>query len=453
MKTITVAAVMLCGALAGPGKAEVVPERIIRLAPRYHRVPEIKRAPRLQEAGPMADRVLSTSWVGTSGNGALATNWSNGIPDDHSLTASADTTITSVVFDRTSVVSITSGLGFIRAIGELTGTSNLADLDEVEIDGKTYIIQATLTDVDGNVQRGASLTATLANLFNAINLTGVPGTDYALAMTLHATFTALNSDATQLLVAFKDGGTTGNGKSLTETSAVASWGAGTSAGGLDSSSSTIKGDIYVDDYSGTVMSTSNRWSGTRVGDLFLDGTPTTLLHMILASESRVVVNSGNYGKCLDATFASGGGTQTIEIVSGRCVFSFSGTDPVPNIIVSDASALSENLLLTGSTTDTGGILIVGPGIVTNDGIKWTDVEVMAGSFVNKGGTIGELRSTGFAIQRTTDVMTVAYILGGDFELAVGEGAKTVTDVWVGPLAKFRSRSGIDNFTLHEIGIK
>ena len=156
----------------------------------------------------MADRKLSTLWVGTSGNASLATNWSNGLPDDRSLTASADQTQTSVVFDRTSVVSITSGLGFVRAIGELTGTSNLADLDEIVIDTKTYTIQATLTDVDGNVQRGGSLTATLANLFNAINLTGIPGTDYALATTIHSTFTALNSDATQLLVAFKDGGIT-----------------------------------------------------------------------------------------------------------------------------------------------------------------------------------------------------------------------------------------------------
>lgn len=401
----------------------------------------------------MADRTIDTAWVGTTGNAALATNWSNGLPDDKSLTASANQTQTSIVFDKTSSVSITSGLGFVRATSELTVTGNFNDTETVTIDGTVYTFQAVLTDVDGNVLIGGSAQASLTNLFNAINLTGTAGTDYAASMTLHATFTCTNSDATQLMVAHKDGGTTGNGKTMSETGANSTWGATTpSAGGLDTATAGFRKTVFVDDYSGTIMSSSNRWEPGFNGPVHIVGTSTTLIFAQFLSLTQYAVNSPNYTKVLDVKFGDGA-RQTLEIIRGRVEVTLSGNRSIPNVIVSDAKALSENCLLVGTTTDSGATLIVAPGIVTNNGPNLGNVVVMAGQFANKAGTVARLDSTGIVTQETTDVMTVAYIMGGDLDLTIGAGAKTVTDVWLGPLATFTSRRDIDNFTLHEIGRK
>jgi len=64
-----------------------------------------------------------------------------------------------------------------------TGVAN----DTYTIDTKTYTFQETLTDVDGNVFIGGSLAQAKLNLVAAMDLSGVAGTDYALAMTAHTT--------------------------------------------------------------------------------------------------------------------------------------------------------------------------------------------------------------------------------------------------------------------------
>jgi hypothetical protein len=115
----------------------------------------------------------------------------------------------------------------VAAAGTLTGTANFANTETVTIDAKVYTFQTTLTDVDGNVQIGASLAASLQNLLDAINLTGTPGTQYASSMTLHPTVTATGNTATTLTVAAKDSGTAGNAIVTTETATNASWGAAT----------------------------------------------------------------------------------------------------------------------------------------------------------------------------------------------------------------------------------
>ncbi len=404
----------------------------------------------------MADRLIDTTWAGSTGDASLASNWSNGLPDDKSLTASADQTQTSVVFDKTSRFSITSGLGYIRATSELTVTGNFSDTEVVVVDGTTYTFQTVLTDVDGNVLIGGSAQASLTNLFNAINLTGTPGTDYAASMTIHPTFTSTNSDATQLMVAHKDGGTTGNGKTMTTDGANATWGATTpSAGGLNTATGVVRRPIFIDDYAGTIMTTGDRWTPIAAGPIYIEGTTTMTLFATLISTSRAVVDSPNYNKALDVVFVAGGVRPDLEIVRGRVQVSLTntGTDIIPNIFISDPRGMSENLLITGTTSDTGVVCIVGPGTMTNNGANWTDVDVMGGQFVNKAGTVTTMRSTGLVIQETTDTMTVAYIMGGELDLTIGTAAKTVTDIYLGPLAELLSRRDIDNFTLHEIGKK
>jgi len=126
-------------------------------------------------------------------------------------------------------VAVPSG---VAATGTLTGSANFADTETVTIDAKTYTFQATLTDVDGNVQLGGSLQASLLNLLNAINLTGTPGTDYATSMTIHPTVEATASDATTLDAEAKTAGFAGNSIATTTTAANASWGAVTLTGGV-----------------------------------------------------------------------------------------------------------------------------------------------------------------------------------------------------------------------------
>jgi len=119
----------------------------------------------------------------------------------------------------------------VKATGTLTGTVNFSDTDTVTIDTKVYTFQATLTNVDGNVQLGGSLATSLQNLYDAINLTGTPGTQYAAAMTLHPTVTATAVGATTLDVEAKLGGTQGNLIATTSSVADPDWGAATLTGG------------------------------------------------------------------------------------------------------------------------------------------------------------------------------------------------------------------------------
>lgn len=122
-----------------------------------------------------------------------------------------------------------------KATGVLTATVNFADGETVTIGSKVYTIQNTLTNVDGNVKLGATLTATLLNLLRAINRSGgTPGTDYAVAMTAHPSVDAIASDATTLSLRAKASGTSANTIATTETCANASFGAATLSGGTDS---------------------------------------------------------------------------------------------------------------------------------------------------------------------------------------------------------------------------
>lgn len=73
----------------------------------------------------------------------------------------------------------------LAATATLTLASNPVDGATITIGAKTYTIQATLTNVDGNVKRGATASDTIDNLIAAINLGAGSGTAYAAAMTTH----------------------------------------------------------------------------------------------------------------------------------------------------------------------------------------------------------------------------------------------------------------------------
>lgn len=117
--------------------------------------------------------------------------------------------------------------------GTLSGGSDSADGDTFTIGAKTYLMQSTLTNVDGNIKVGATTEDTVNNIVAAINGGPGSGTAYAAAMTTNTQVTATKLSATSFKVTAKTAGTAGNSIATTETSDVASWGAATLQGGLD----------------------------------------------------------------------------------------------------------------------------------------------------------------------------------------------------------------------------
>lgn len=116
-----------------------------------------------------------------------------------------------------------SGGTLAFASSVLTSTGVFTDTQTVVCGGKTYTTQTTLTNVDGNVLIGANAAATLQNLYDAINLTGTAGTQYATAMTLNANVKAVAVTATTLTIKAKSPGALGNLLATTETQTNASW--------------------------------------------------------------------------------------------------------------------------------------------------------------------------------------------------------------------------------------
>lgn len=123
----------------------------------------------------------------------------------------------------------------VYAAGTLTLSANPLNTETVTVGSKTYTFQTSLTNVDGNVLIGANAAASLQNLFDAINLTGTSGTQYAAAMTINANVKATSVTATTVVVKSKVPGVIGNLIASTETIVTGgSWGAATLASGAGS---------------------------------------------------------------------------------------------------------------------------------------------------------------------------------------------------------------------------
>lgn len=126
---------------------------------------------------------------------------------------------------------MSANYSFAAAVGTLTASGTFTDTQTVVVGGKTYTTQTTLTNVDGNVLIGADAAATLQNLYDAINLTGTAGTQYAAAMTANTRVKATAVTATTLVVRALTPGEVGNLIASTETQTNAAWGAATLASG------------------------------------------------------------------------------------------------------------------------------------------------------------------------------------------------------------------------------
>lgn len=120
-----------------------------------------------------------------------------------------------------------------KATGVLTlSSTGPLDTETFTVGGKTYTLQETLTDVDGNILLGASNEETVGNIVAAISLGAGAGTVYANSMIASSDVDVLDSDATSVTVQALTGGVGGNSITTTDTLTNGSWGAATLTGGL-----------------------------------------------------------------------------------------------------------------------------------------------------------------------------------------------------------------------------
>ncbi len=179
--------------------------------------------------------------------------------------------------------------GTTSATGTLTVSGgNILATDVVLIDLAHYEWTAGSVDAgapDGSlanpylVALGASDTDALLNLLNALNLTGVAGTDYSTATQINVNVEGTSSDATTLVVTARVAGTGGNSLVTTVISgANIAWGGATlSGGGVDS----LLGVVTPDDvgmvalttlasFVLTVVSNSQRFYWIQPGAVVID---------------------------------------------------------------------------------------------------------------------------------------------------------------------------------------
>lgn len=128
----------------------------------------------------------------------------------------------------------TFAIGSLSFGPPLPDTPLVRDGDTVTVGGRTYTFQEALDEGGGNVQIMAYGLDTAANLLHAINGTGIPGVQYAVATTpnpiVRATYRAPRGYG-QLTVSALTPGETGNVVATTETLPAGSWGAATLQGG------------------------------------------------------------------------------------------------------------------------------------------------------------------------------------------------------------------------------
>lgn len=129
-----------------------------------------------------------------------------------------------------------------EAMGHLEATGAIANNDTVTIDGVYYkwtngsVDTGTPDGSAGNpwlVALGATNILRLQALYNAVNATGLPGTDYSTSLTANANVQAYAYGAGDLYVSARTAGVLGNAITVAETGANISWvtGANLTGGG------------------------------------------------------------------------------------------------------------------------------------------------------------------------------------------------------------------------------
>lgn len=204
----------------------------------------------VQLTGATADRVTLTD---TNSHKVLIYNF-----DDADYLYVNCTAFASTVASQGTLTMDTQPSVLTASQGTLTIAEPVTDGDTFTIGSKTYTLQTTLTDSDGNIAIGGSEAQTKLNIVSAVNYDptgpelfgGVPGTDFAASMTANsdASIAAFSGDAAVLTA--KTAGAAGDTVATTHTLTHASNqfdGAtlGTTTAGLDADTVTIDTNVYT----------------------------------------------------------------------------------------------------------------------------------------------------------------------------------------------------------------
>ena len=99
----------------------------------------------------------------------------------------------------------------VKAQGKLTLQNQPSVGETLTLGTKTYSFVASLvTNTDGQIVIGANVAATRANIMAAVNLSGLPGSQYASATSLNADVEATSISGNDVIFTAKAGGTGGN---------------------------------------------------------------------------------------------------------------------------------------------------------------------------------------------------------------------------------------------------
>src|SRR5258708_2055103 len=164
-------------------------------------------------------------------------------------------------------------------LGAGTGSSVAGVTPEtVTMDSVVYSFVTALSETNGaaaiayQVLFGSNSTSALANLKLAVILGATIGTNYSTGTLVHPTITAVSSDATTFVVAFKTKGVIGNGTTVSETLSNGGWGTSTLASGVDGTVTAVKKVMIDSSYlyyatAANTISTTN-WRRVTLGSAF-----------------------------------------------------------------------------------------------------------------------------------------------------------------------------------------
>lgn len=287
------------------------------------------------------------------------------------------------------------------AQGSITMTGQPANNEPMNIGGKTYTWQTTLTNADGNIAIGASLAISQQNLIDAINCTtttGGPGTQYATAMTENPNVSANTAFvANVLVITAKTAGAAGNSLVFTETvTNMTMDGAGVLGGtraGADetdadsylySAHMTNSNSNYADDqdkYFKNLNDADLRWGGAWINNEFLF-TP----EVIATTASRKISLPDHFGRRYKSIRAINPiiWTQKDQRATIASPFAVNGSNTLYKAIALDATRFAYlygqnagttgTYLVVGTVAADGSLTLGTPVIVdTNQNIDYVDM--------------------------------------------------------------------------------
>ena len=193
--------------------------------------------------------VLSSNGLGLGGP-VSATATLTQTPGTPAVAAAATLTGGTIVGEAAASVVYTGGAftAAVAASGTLTSSGVAANNDTVTIGTQTYTFKTALTGggaTANEVLIGVNAAASLQNLKDAVNLTGVAGTAYGSATTINASASAGAITATTLVFTAKLNGTAGNALASVGNGGTFTFGAGTLAGGVAGDTVSIGGKTYT----------------------------------------------------------------------------------------------------------------------------------------------------------------------------------------------------------------